>query len=67
MSLQRMDADTHETLAGVVSVAAPAAELVWAHVDAGGTDSPRQVLALGIDLAADEARTCYRMRRTRPL
>ena len=33
-----------------------AAELVWAAVDADGAGSPRQVLGVGIDLAADEAR-----------
>ena len=56
MSFQRMDADTAETLAGVVRLLRRAAELVWAAVDAEGAGSPRQVLALGIDLAADEAR-----------
>ena len=56
MNLQRMDADTAETLAGVVRLLRLAAELVWAAVDADGAESPRQVLALGIDLAADEAR-----------
>jgi hypothetical protein len=56
MSLQPMDADTHETLAGVVRLLRRAAELVWAAADAEGAGSPRQVLALGIDLAADEAR-----------
>jgi hypothetical protein len=56
MSLQRMDADTAETLAGVVRLLRRAAELVWAAVDVEGAGSPRQVLALGIDLAADEAR-----------
>ena len=56
MSGQRMDADTAETLAGVVRLLRRAAELVWAAVDAEGAGSPRQVLALGIDLAADEAR-----------
>ena len=56
MSFQRMDADTAETLAGVVRLLLRAAELVWAAVDAEGAGSPRQVLALGIDLAADEAR-----------
>jgi hypothetical protein len=56
MSFQRMDADTPETLAGVVRLLRRAAELVWAAVDAEGAGSPRQVLALGIDLAADEAR-----------
>jgi hypothetical protein len=56
MSFQRMDADTAETLAGVVRLLRRAAELVWTAVDAEGAGSPRQVLALGIDLAADEAR-----------
>jgi hypothetical protein len=56
MSRQRMDADTAETLAGVVRLLRRAAELVWAAVDADGAGSHRQVLALGIDLAADEAR-----------
>jgi len=32
------------------------AEFVWAAVDADGAGSPRQMLGLGIDLAADEAR-----------
>ena len=56
MSEQRMDADTAETLAGVVRLLHRAAQLVWAAVDADGAGSPRQVLGLGIDLAADEAR-----------
>ena len=56
MSLQRIDADTAETLAGVVRLLRRAAELVWAAADTEGAGSPRQVLALGIDLAADEAR-----------
>jgi hypothetical protein len=56
MNSQRMDADTAETLAGVVRLLRRAAELVWAAVDAEGAGSPRQVLGLGIDLAADEAR-----------
>ena len=56
MSRQHMDADTAETLAGVVRLLRRAAELVWAAVDADGAGSPRQVLGLGIDLAADEAR-----------
>jgi hypothetical protein len=51
-----MDADTAETVAGVVRLLHRAAELVWATVDAEGAGSPRQVLGLGIDLAADEAR-----------
>jgi hypothetical protein len=56
MSRQHMDADTAETLAGVVRLLRRAAELVWAPLDADGARSPRQVLGLGIDLAADEAR-----------
>jgi hypothetical protein len=50
------DAETAETLAGVVRLLRRAAELVWAAADAEGVGSPRQVLGLGIDLAADEAR-----------
>ena len=56
MSRQGMDADTAETVAGVVRLLRRAAELVWAAVDADGAGSPRQVLGLGIDLAADQAR-----------
>jgi hypothetical protein len=56
MSRQRMDADTAETLAGVVRLLRRAAELVWVAVDAEGAGLLRQVLGLGIDLAADEAR-----------
>jgi hypothetical protein len=56
MSRHGMDADTAETLAGVVRLLRRAAELVWAAVDADDAGSPRQVLGLGIDLAADEAR-----------
>jgi hypothetical protein len=56
MSFQRIDADTAETLAGVVRLLRRAAELVWAAADTEGAGSPRQVLALGLDLAADDAR-----------
>ena len=56
MSFQRMDADTTEALAGVVRLLRRAAELVWEVVDAEAVGSPRQVLASGIDIAADEAR-----------
>ena len=56
MSRHRMDAETAETLAGVVRHLRRAAELVWAAIDAEGARSPRQLLGLGIDLAADEAR-----------
>ena len=60
MSLQRMDGDTAETVAGVVRLLRRAAELVWLAVDIDGAGSPRQLLALGNDLAADEAGTCFR-------
>ena len=56
MRLQRMDADTAETVAGVIRLLRRAAELVWTAVDVEGAGSPLQLLALGIDLAADEAR-----------
>ena len=56
MSLQRIDADTAETVAGVVRLLRRAAELVWFVVDIDGAGPPRQVRALGIGLAADEAR-----------
>jgi hypothetical protein len=56
MSLQRMDADTAETVAGVVRRLRRAAQLVWEVVEAERAGSPRQMLALGIDLAADELR-----------
>jgi hypothetical protein len=51
-----MDGDTAAREAGLVRLLRRAAELVWAAVDAHGTGSPRQVLGLGIDLAADGAR-----------
>jgi hypothetical protein len=50
-----MDADTAETIGGVVRFLCRATQLVWESVDAEGGGSPQQVLALGIDLAADEA------------
>lgn len=55
MSGQLLDAETSETVAGVVRLLRRAAELVWVAIDTDG-GSPRQLLALGIDLAADEAR-----------
>lgn len=50
-----MDLETARSLAGVVRLLRRAAELVWEQVDASGPGSARQVLALGIDLAGDEA------------
>jgi hypothetical protein len=54
--VQPMDAETSETVAGVVRLLRRAAELVWVAIDTDDAGSPRQLLALGIDLAADEAR-----------
>jgi hypothetical protein len=56
MSLQQIDVDTRETVAGVVRLLRRAAELVWLVLEIDGVGSPRQVLASGIDVAADEAR-----------
>jgi hypothetical protein len=56
VGVQRMDADTAESMAGVVRLLRRAAELAWDQADLQGPGSPRQLLALGIDLAADEAR-----------
>jgi hypothetical protein len=55
VGVQRMDADTAESTAGVVRLLRRAAELVWDQADVQGSGSPRQLHALGIDLAADEA------------
>jgi hypothetical protein len=51
-----MDVDTAETIGGVVRLLRRAAALAWAAADRAGAGSPRQLLALGIDLAADQAR-----------
>ena len=56
MSGQSLDAEASETVAGVVRLLRRAAELVWVAIDTEAAGSPRQLLALGIDLAADEAR-----------
>jgi hypothetical protein len=60
MSGQSLDAEASETVAGVVRLPRRAAELVWVAID---TDTEtagfhRQLLALGIDLAAGEDRGC---------
>ena len=57
MGVRQMDVDTAESTAGVVRLLRRAAELAWAQADMHGPSSPRQLLALGIDLAADEARS----------
>lgn len=56
MGVQEMDADTVESVAGVVRLLRRAAKLAWARADGEGPRSPRQLLAVGVDLAADEAR-----------
>jgi hypothetical protein len=50
------DVDTAETLAGVVRLLRQAAVLAWAAADHAGTGSSGQLFALGVDLAADQAR-----------
>jgi hypothetical protein len=51
-----MDVDTAETLAGVARLLRQAAVLAWAAADRAGAGSPVQLFALGMDLAADQAR-----------
>jgi hypothetical protein len=42
MNLQRMDADTAETVAELVRLVRRSAELVWTAVEIDGAGSPRQ-------------------------
>lgn len=51
-----LSAESAESVAGVVRLLRRAAELAWEEAEALAPGSPRQVFALGIDLAADEAR-----------
>jgi hypothetical protein len=51
-----MDVDTAQTLARVVRLLRQAAVLAWAAADRAGAGSPGQLFALGVDLAADQAR-----------
>jgi hypothetical protein len=53
---QQLDAEAAESIAGLVRLLRRAAELVWDQADAQSPGSPRQLLALGIDLAVDQAR-----------
>jgi hypothetical protein len=53
--MEQMDAEVVETVAGVARLLRRAAELAWTQADAAGPRSSRQLLALGIDAAADEA------------
>lgn len=55
MGIEQLDAKVVETVAGVARLLRRAAELAGAQADEGGPWSSRQLLALGIDSAADEA------------
>ena len=56
MNKHAMDVDTAETLAGVVRLIRQAAVLAWAAADRAAAGSAAQLFALGVDLAADQAR-----------
>ena len=56
MSSRSFDADTAESVAGVVRLLWRASVLVWARADVQGPRSSLQLLALAIDSTADEAR-----------
>jgi hypothetical protein len=51
-----VDGETAETMAGVVRLLRQAAELAWMGADAEGPRSSVQLVALGIDLTAEEIR-----------
>ena len=53
--MEQWDTEVVETVAGVARLLRRAAELVWMQADAAGARSSHQLLALGIDSAADEA------------
>jgi hypothetical protein len=55
VDIEQMDAEVVETVLGVVRLLRRAAELAWRQANAAGPRSSRQLLALGIDAAADEA------------
>ena len=55
MHMQHWDTEDVETVAGVVRLLRRAAELSWDKADGGGPRSPHQLIAAGIDVAADEA------------
>lgn len=48
--------ETAETLAGVVRLLRRGGQLAWVRAEVEGPRSPRQLVALGIDLAAEVAR-----------
>jgi hypothetical protein len=51
-----IDGETAETLAGVVRLRRRAGQLAWVRAEAEGPRSPRQLVALGVDLVAEEVR-----------
>jgi hypothetical protein len=55
VGMEQFDPEVVETVAGVARLLRRAAELVWTQADAAGPRSSHQLLALGIDSAADEA------------
>ena len=55
MGMEQMDAEVAETVAGVARLLRRAADLAWTQADVAGPRSSHQLLALGIDSAADEA------------
>jgi hypothetical protein len=55
MEARRVDRETAESVAGVARLLRRAAALIWVRADREGPRSPAQVLALGLDVAADEA------------
>ena len=61
MSFQRMDADTAETLAGVVRLLRRTAELVWAAADTEGARSPDRCWRWVSTWPPTRHGTCYRM------
>jgi hypothetical protein len=54
VTTEGMDAETVETIAGVVRLLRRAAEMSWLQAEVEGPRSSRQLLALGIDAAADD-------------
>ena len=55
MGMEQMDTEVVETVAGVARLLRRAAQLAWTQADVAGPRSSHQLLALGIDAAADEA------------
>jgi hypothetical protein len=60
--MEQMEVEVVETVAGVTRFLRRVAELAWTHADAAGHRSSRQLLALRIDSAADEASDWLRRR-----